>query len=221
MDKKQFYEKRADSYTTFDRQGFARYQRALKLADIQPVAKILDIGCKHAFLCDFLEEKGIHCDYHGLDISDKVIEALKHKKGSFQVCDVMKGLPFEDRQFDYIFCLEVLEHVENPTFLLNQFHRVLKDDGTILLSVPNPYNWLSMIAELLGFPDTEGHLVSFALQNMGRMVDFCGLTIERRLGTYATIPYTLHGIRNRNYLMFPTSLTFLAMSYIYKLRKRP
>lgn len=219
MNKKHFYEKRAESYTAFDRQGFARYQRALKLTDISSGVKILDIGCKHAFLCDFLEEHGLDCDYYGLDISEKVVEALQHKKGSFQVCDVMKGLPFEDHQFDYIFCLEVLEHVENPTFLLNQFHRVLKGDGTILLSVPNPYNWLSILAELFGFPDTEGHLFSFASQNMNRMVDFCGLTIEKRLGTYATIPYTLHGIRTGNYLMFPTSFMFLAMSYIYRLRK--
>jgi SAM-dependent methyltransferase len=219
MDKKQFYEKRAESYTKFDRQGFARYQRALKLADIQNGAKILDIGCKHAFLCDFLAKKGINCDYHGIDISEKVIESLKDKKGSFQVCDVMKGLPFDSNKFDYIFCLEVLEHVENPTFLLTQFNRVLKNNGVLLLSTPNPYNWLSIIAELFKFPDTEGHIHFFNYQSMNRLVDFCGLKIERRLGTYAVIPYTLHGVRNENYIMFPTSLIPLATSYIYKLRK--
>lgn len=219
MDKKQFYENRAESYTKFDRQGFARYSRALKLVNIQNGTKILDVGCKHAFLCDFLAENGINCDYHGLDISEKVIESLKHKKGSFQVCDVMEGVPFEDGNFDYIFCLEVLEHVENPTFLLNQFNRVLKNDGVLLLSVPNPYNWIDIIAELLRFPDTEGHIMSFAFQNICRLVDFCGFKVEKKLGTYALLPYTLHGIRKGNYLMFPSSLTFLATSFIYRLRK--
>ena len=219
MDKKQFYEKRAESYTEFDRQGFTRYCRALKLVDIKNGAKILDVGCKHAFLCDFLVEKGINCDYYGLDISEKVIESVKHKRGTFQTCDIMKGLPFENCQFDYIFCLEVLEHVENPTFLLNQFNRVLKNDGVLLLSVPNPYEWLCILAELLDFPDTEGHIMSFTFQNICRLLDFCGFKVEKRLGTYAILPYTLHGIRKGNYLMFPSSLTFLATSFIYRIRK--
>lgn len=219
MDKKQFYEKRAESYTKFDRPGFARYRRALKLVDIRDGAKILDVGCKHAFLCDFLVEKGINCDYYGIDISEKVIESVKHKKGTFQTCDIMKGLPFENCQFDYIFCLEVLEHVENPTFLLNQFNRVLKNDGVLLLSVPNPYEWLCILAELLGFPDTEGHIMYFTFQSICRLLDFCGFKVEKRLGTYATLPYTLHGIRKGNYLMFPSSLTFLAVSFIHKIRK--
>jgi SAM-dependent methyltransferase len=219
MDKKQFYEKRAESYTEFDRQGFTRYCRALKLVDIKNGAKILDIGCKHAFLCDFLVEKGINCDYYGLDISEKVIESVKHKKGTFRTCDIMKGLPFENCQFDYIFCIEVLEHVENPTFLLNQLNRVLKDDGVLLLSVPNPYEWLCILAELLDFPDTEGHIMSFTFQNICRLLDFCGFKVEKKLGTYAILPYTLHGIRKGNYLMFPSSLTFLAASFIYRIRK--
>jgi 2-polyprenyl-3-methyl-5-hydroxy-6-metoxy-1,4-benzoquinol methylase len=219
MDKKQFYERRAESYTKFDRQGFARYRRALKLADIKNGAKILDIGCKHAFLSDFLTEKEIDCDYHGIDISEKVIESVKHKKGTFQTCDIMKGLPFDSCKFDYIFCLEVLEHVENPTFLLNQFNRVLKDDGVVLLSVPNPYEWICVLGEMLGFPDTEGHIMFFTFQSMRRLLDFCGFKVEKRLGTYGILPYTLHGIRTGNYLMYPTSLTFLATSFIHKIRK--
>jgi len=219
MNKKQFYEKRAESYTKFDRQGFARYRRALKLANVQSGAKVLDVACKHAFLCDLLDKKGLNCDYCGIDISEKVIENLKHKKGSFQVCDVMQGLPFEDGTFDYIFCLELIEHVENPTFLLNQFKRALKDDGVLILSTPNPYNWLSITAELFKIPDNEGHIAAFPFQNIRKLADFCGLKIEKKLGTYVLLPYTPHGIKTGNYLMFPSSLTFLAMSYIYRLRK--
>lgn len=219
MDKKEFYEKRAESYTKFDKQGFTRYSRALKLVNIQSGAKILDVGCKHAFLCDFLTQKGINCDYYGIDISEKVIENLKSKKGNFQVCDVMQALPFDSGKFNYIFCFELIEHVENPTFLLNQFKRVLKDNGVLLLSTPNPYNWIYFLAELLKVPDIEGHIHSFTRQNMGRLTDFCGFEIEERLGTYALLPYTLHGIRTGNYLMFPSSSALLAISYIYKLRK--
>jgi 2-polyprenyl-3-methyl-5-hydroxy-6-metoxy-1,4-benzoquinol methylase len=219
MDKKEFYEKRAESYTKFDKQGFTRYTRALKLVDIKSGSKILDVGCKHAFLIDLLAEKGIEVDYYGIDISEKVIESLKSKKGTFQVCDIMKGLPFDSEKFDYIFCLEVIEHVESPTLLLNQFNRVLKKDGVLMLSVPNVYNWICIVAEMFKFPDTEGHIQAFTRQNIYKIADFAGYKIEKRIGTYSILPYTLHGIRTGHYLMFPSSLQFLAMSYIYKLTK--
>jgi SAM-dependent methyltransferase len=220
MNKKEFYEKRAQSYTIFDRQGFTRYNRALKLADIHGSVKVLDVACKHAFLLDLLQEKHLACDYYGIDISEKVIENLRDKKGTFKVCDVMHELPFEDRTFDYIFCLELIEHVENPTLLLNQLKRVLKDDGVLILSTPNPYNWLYIIAELFKIPDYEGHITSFTFQNIHKLADFCGLKVEQKLGTYALLPYTPHGIKTGNYCLFPSTLTFLAMSYIYRIRKQ-
>ena len=210
--KKEFYENRAKLYTEFDKQGFIRYQRALRLVGIKNGDRILDIGCKHAYLSDLISNQGLNCEYYGLDISQKVIDDLKSKKGDFRVCDIMEGLPFENKKFDYIFCLEVIEHVENPTFLLNQFQNVLKDNGTLLLSTPNPYCWLTMIGELFNYPEMEGHIHSFTLKNIKRLADFCGFKIEKRIGTYSTLPYTPRGIKKGNYLMFSTNLLFLTIN---------
>ena len=45
-------------------------------------------------------------------------------------------LPFGDASFDAVFLFDVLEHVEEHRRALEEFHRVLKPNGKILLTVP-------------------------------------------------------------------------------------
>ena len=47
-------------------------------------------------------------------------------------------LPVEDETFDYVLCCEVLEHMEqDPMFMLSEINRVLKPEGTLILTTPN------------------------------------------------------------------------------------
>jgi len=45
-------------------------------------------------------------------------------------------LPFPDRQFDLIFCTQVLEYIPEPPMVVNEIYRTLKDGGFLLLSAP-------------------------------------------------------------------------------------
>ena len=49
-------------------------------------------------------------------------------------------LPFGDQSFDYVTCLEGLEHIENPQQAMREFARVLKPGGHLIVSVPNILN---------------------------------------------------------------------------------
>ncbi|RIH64497.1 SAM-dependent methyltransferase [Mariniphaga sediminis] len=42
-----------------------------------------------------------------------------------------------DKYFDFVICFQVIEHVEDSEFLLNEIHRVLKGNGKLLISTPN------------------------------------------------------------------------------------
>lgn len=44
---------------------------------------------------------------------------------------------WSEQKYDVIFCLEVLEHVQNPLFLMQQIKNLLKSGGTIYLSMPS------------------------------------------------------------------------------------
>ena len=54
--------------------------------------------------------------------------------------DLNGELPFENRSFDYVTCLEGLEHIENPQQAIREFARVLRPGGTAIVSIPNILN---------------------------------------------------------------------------------
>ena len=66
-------------------------------------------------------------------VVDKHIDSNYHRSGDIfvnknQVFKQADGenLPFEDKEFDYVICNQVLEHVENPESFLNELSRVGK-----------------------------------------------------------------------------------------------
>jgi 2-polyprenyl-3-methyl-5-hydroxy-6-metoxy-1,4-benzoquinol methylase len=54
--------------------------------------------------------------------------------------DLNGELPFDSRSFDYVTCLEGLEHIENPQQAIREFARVLRPGGTVIVSIPNILN---------------------------------------------------------------------------------
>ena len=53
------------------------------------------------------------------------------------VCDVTKGLPFEDSSVGLIRAFDFIEHIEDKIFLFNEFYRVLANGGTLLTHTPS------------------------------------------------------------------------------------
>lgn len=54
--------------------------------------------------------------------------------------DLNGELPFDDRSFDYVTCVEGLEHIENPQQAMREFARVMRPGGHLIVSVPNILN---------------------------------------------------------------------------------
>lgn len=55
--------------------------------------------------------------------------------------DLNDGIPVADGSVDEIVCEHVLEHLNNPTQLLEEARRVLRDDGVLRLALPNVGWW--------------------------------------------------------------------------------
>jgi 2-polyprenyl-3-methyl-5-hydroxy-6-metoxy-1,4-benzoquinol methylase len=54
--------------------------------------------------------------------------------------DLNAELPFGDQSFNFVTCLEGLEHIENPQQAIREFARVLRPGGTVIVSIPNILN---------------------------------------------------------------------------------
>jgi ubiquinone/menaquinone biosynthesis C-methylase UbiE len=94
--------------------------------------KILNIGCGTGGTIPILEKYG---EVVNVDISSEALKFLRQKgyKGT-KVSG--NGLPFEDNEFDFVVALDVLEHIDQDREALNEWHRVLKPGGQLMITVP-------------------------------------------------------------------------------------
>ncbi len=149
--------------------------RLFDSANIGKKAKILDSGCGEGALLEKIGGKG-YKNLSGCDINDR---DLKFRKITFKKCDLNKGLPYPDKSFDVVFSIESIEHLENPWNLINEFHRVLKPGGTLILSTPNLHNWYQRLFFLLkgsfnGFetdPKKRYHIFPAFVWTLQKMVE--------------------------------------------------
>ncbi len=100
--------------------------------------RILDVGCGGGILSEAMAVKGAVVT--GLDVNDAAIccakaHALQNHVTIDYVCQPIES--FVAEQFDAITCLEMLEHVQEPQFVIEHCARLLKPDGYLFLSTLN------------------------------------------------------------------------------------
>jgi len=84
---------------------------------------VLDIGCGDGLAVEIINSLGFECT--GIDISTPKIELAK-SKGLNVVEGVMENLPFDDKQFDSVFCSHTLEHAADLSKACSEIQRVSK-----------------------------------------------------------------------------------------------
>lgn len=56
--------------------------------------------------------------------------------GQLDIVSDIIAIPREDQSFDALLCAEVLEHIPNPVLALQEFARLLKPQGKLILTAP-------------------------------------------------------------------------------------
>lgn len=75
------------------------------------------------------------CQYEGQGDGKGLQTGVWDTKNIDLVCDLI-AIPKPDASFDAILCTEVFEHVPDPTLALDEFARLLKPGGTLILTAP-------------------------------------------------------------------------------------
>lgn len=100
--------------------------------------EVLDAGCGVGYGTAMLARGGATRAV-GIDISPEAITAAQREFGAqagFLAADLHE-LPFEESSFDAIVCFEAIEHVTEPGRVLDEFRRVLRHEGVLIISTPN------------------------------------------------------------------------------------
>ena len=130
-------------------------------AFLEPMAgkTCLEVGCDKGVLSYHLRQWGgtwtsVDADEENLRITRELVrERVEYTDG--------KTLNFRDQQFDCIIAIDFLEHIQTDQEFIGEMRRVLKDDGTLYITVPHTGKGLILNAARgwLGFkPEDYGHV---------------------------------------------------------------
>ncbi|MBU1170760.1 MAG: class I SAM-dependent methyltransferase [Proteobacteria bacterium] len=127
-----------------------RVKEIVERINIKDGFKVLDAPCGSGVMAAYLNNKGFSVSAIDIippdrDTLDKKIDILQH--------DLNKPLPFEDETFDLCISVEGIEHLVRPTDFFNEYVRVLKRGGHMILTTPNTEALHSRFRYFnLGFP---------------------------------------------------------------------
>ncbi|MCF4175273.1 glycosyltransferase [Vibrio sp. McD22-P3] len=171
----------------YSREGIANQNDSLHLVSsmVNEHSRVLDVGCYEGALGKHLIETK-HCVVDGIEYDKDAAEVAKKYYRNVTVLD----LNLLEKQFDqgptydYVIFADVLEHLLTPEKVLSVFKKLLKDDGKIIISVPN-VGYQGVIASLaqgeFNYQDTgildKTHVKFFTRKTIKDLVESSGYYI--------------------------------------------
>ena len=99
---------------------------------------VLDAGCGDGRYSLHLASLG-YKHLHAVDLFDKPdIPGVEYVSASIDL------LPYKDNSFDFIFCNSVIFYVDPPEKALREFRRVLKTDGTVVITAHTKWSLFTL-----------------------------------------------------------------------------
>ncbi len=152
-----------------------RYEKAQQIVSGK---NVLEIGCAARGGAAILAETAKKVT--AIDISEDQVKWVRahypRSNITYLVGDI-QAIPFPDRSFEAITCLDVIEHVPEYRKALQQMFRVLKDNGVLFLTTPNKNRnaGKSVI-------DNEFHFHEFTLEELKNMAGEYGFNLDEITG---------------------------------------
>jgi len=160
--------------------------------------RFLDIGCGAGGYVFAARELGFEA--YGIDLDEKSCSFAKSLGLNIKNGDFIKS-NFPEDFFDLIMAKQVLEHIPEPKEFLLEINRIMKQDGILMLDVPNQDGLIPAIKiifnlkqEEYGFVQPPRHLFAYGKETLIKLLKETGFKV---MFCHSTMPgdatdYPLH-----------------------------
>ena len=142
--------------------------------------EILDVGCGNGIITAAVGKSGFVVT--GIDASEKTIAAAQAANNlpNVKFMVVAAGeLAVQHGKFSAIICSEVLEHLHDPSSLLEILKTSLKDNGILVVTVPNgrgPRELL--VTKPVQYLQKKNNIVWKLVSGFKKLLGYKGLTVQ-------------------------------------------
>jgi 2-polyprenyl-3-methyl-5-hydroxy-6-metoxy-1,4-benzoquinol methylase len=164
---------------------------------------ILDLGCAEGKLAVRLAAAGHAVTAADISTGQLATTAAAANAQKLSVttvpCDIeADSKALAGKQFDYVFFMDVLEHLRNPIAGLENIHRLTRDHGTLIINTPNTCSLARVLRyffrrkKLVDHFRPQGlfdlHLQTYDYLGLEKVLNFAGFKIVRVVPTTISLP---------------------------------
>lgn len=161
-----------------DRHFWFRYRNRLLTCLVRDLAaalpsgfRMLEAGCGNGNVLRFLSSTLRNGKVIGIDLFEEGLRLARHRSDALLVRGDVHASPFRCR-FEIIGAFDVIEHLHDDRQALRDFHRLLADDGFLVLTVP------SHMALWSYFDQASGHYRRYSRTQLAQTLDACGFRVD-------------------------------------------
>ena len=131
------YTKRAKNYDKrWQHYCLPSFSKPLQILDLNHDSSLLDVGCGTGIFLEMVEKKFPTTQFNGIDSNQAMLAKAAEKLSSKVHLETgnAESLPYDSQSFDWVVLSNCLGHINNQEAALNEAHRVLTDDGKIIIT---------------------------------------------------------------------------------------
>ncbi len=162
-----------------ERTGFFAWSNGLRSSAFRWVpnnVRVLDIGCGFGETLAYHTARG--CEVYGVE-ADENIRRVAERFGFKVRVGLFDDSEYQANYFDYVTMDQVVEHVTDPVSTLRGVARILKPEGSLILSFPNANGWGAKIFRRFWINwHAPYHLQFFSRTSIQRAAEQAGLFVS-------------------------------------------
>jgi len=161
--------------------------------------KLLDIGCGDGAITEKMSHKS-GLELYGIELVPRNVLKANRRGIKAKKCNLLhEQIPFREK-FDVVVAGEILEHLIETEKLVRKMKELAKEDGTIIVTVPNTAAWYNRLLLLFGrlpfwiesgseesfgkpYGRVDGHVRAFTKRSLVELLEYSGLEVEHLIGT--------------------------------------
>lgn len=160
---------------------------SMLLKYIRPYSKVLEFGCANGRMTKYMAEQ-LNCEVSIVEYEKEAYQDAVKFAADGMCTDIMQfeWCEYFQSSFDYIIFADVLEHLANPKEVLIKTHKLLKEDGKVLLSIPNIAHNDIIVKLIQGSFDytnigllDDTHIHFFAKNGISKFLSISGYVAEK------------------------------------------